>query len=145
MAHVASDRSPFNGVNDSNKHDQCTFLASSPPSSYAPWYKVPRESIVSVEHPFIICNIEKGVASLGGSGRLQEVGLPSSLLESISDSLSVDSRYRRCHCEIIHSARRPNVQTTAVYQCQHQQCFIKDHCAEEDGLEAAERIAGSFS
>ena len=42
-------------------------------SSYAPWYDVPRKSIVSIEHPFIIQNVDKGVASLGGAHHLVEV------------------------------------------------------------------------
>lgn len=42
-------------------------------SSHAPWYNVPKRSIVSVEHPFIIRNIEKGLKTLGNSGRLERV------------------------------------------------------------------------
>lgn len=44
-------------------------------SSYAPWYNVPHKLIVSIEHPYIIKNVDKGISSLGGSGRLQEVCL----------------------------------------------------------------------
>lgn len=43
-------------------------------SSPAPWYDVPRTSVVSVEHPFIIKNIDKGIVSLGGPDELKDVG-----------------------------------------------------------------------
>ena len=52
-------------------------------SSCAPWYHIPRKSIVSVEHPFIIQNIDKGVESLGGVAKLQAV---SCSLVSTSDA-----------------------------------------------------------
>ena len=42
-------------------------------SSYAPWYTVPKQPIVSVEHPFIIQNIDKGLETLGSPRKLQEV------------------------------------------------------------------------
>lgn len=42
-------------------------------SSYAPWYNVPRQSIVSVEHPFIIKDVDKGLATLGNESKLEEV------------------------------------------------------------------------
>ena len=42
-------------------------------SSYAPWYTIPRQPIVSVEHPFIINDVDKGLATLGSPRKLQEV------------------------------------------------------------------------
>ena len=42
-------------------------------SSYAPWYNVPKQPIVSVEHPFIIKDVDKGLATLGDSSKLEEV------------------------------------------------------------------------
>ena len=42
-------------------------------SSYAPWYDLPRQSIVSVEHPFIIKDVDKGLATLGSHSKLEEV------------------------------------------------------------------------
>lgn len=42
-------------------------------SSHAPWYNVPRQSIVSVEHPFIIKDVDKGLATLGNESKLEEV------------------------------------------------------------------------
>ncbi len=90
MTRAASNGSPINGMNELHKHDQRFSLSPFPPSSYAQWHKVPRKSIVSVEHPFIVSNPDKGVASLGGPGKLQEVVLPLYLLGDISDSLSVD-------------------------------------------------------
>ena len=42
-------------------------------SSHAPWYNVPKQPIVSVEHPFIIKDVDKGLATLGGSSKLEEV------------------------------------------------------------------------
>ncbi len=86
LAHATNYENLNIGVNDLNTHDQCSFLSSSsssPSTSYAPWYKVSHKSIVSVEHLFIIKNTENGVASLGGPGRLQEVGLPLRLREQL--------------------------------------------------------------
>lgn len=41
--------------------------------SHAPWYTVPRQPIASVEHPFIIKDVDKGLATLGSPRQLQEV------------------------------------------------------------------------
>jgi len=61
---------------------------SSLSSSYAPWYDVPRRSIVSVEHPFIIGNVEKGVKSLGGAVKMQEVGPEVRRMENLKRALT---------------------------------------------------------
>ena len=42
----------------------------------APLYDVPVGTIVSVEHPFIIENVFKGIETLGGSSKIQEVCFP---------------------------------------------------------------------
>ena len=42
-------------------------------NSHAPWYRVPKQPIVSVEHPFIIKDVDKGLATLGSRRKLQEV------------------------------------------------------------------------
>ena len=39
----------------------------------APWYPVPPRAIVSVEHPFIVKDIPKAVASLGGNDVIEKV------------------------------------------------------------------------
>lgn len=49
-----------------------------PYSQAAPWIKVPRVPVVSVEHPFIIKNIDKGIETLGGNKSISKAG-PSSL------------------------------------------------------------------
>ena len=41
----------------------------------APWYSVPDKTIVGVEHPYIIRNVDKAIASLGGESKLSKVGL----------------------------------------------------------------------
>ena len=41
---------------------------------HAPWFTVPKQPIVNVEHPFIINNVDKGLATLGSPRKLQEVG-----------------------------------------------------------------------
>ena len=40
---------------------------------YAPWYSVSRQPIVVVEHPFIIKDVDKGLATLGSPSKLGEV------------------------------------------------------------------------
>ena len=42
-------------------------------SSYAPWYNIPKQPIVSIEHPFIIKDVDKGLATLGSPSKLEEV------------------------------------------------------------------------
>ncbi len=44
-------------------------------SQAAPWSSVPGLAIVSVEHPFIIKNIDKGIETLGGNGSMLKVSL----------------------------------------------------------------------
>ena len=46
-------------------------VSSAPRTS---WHEFPGKSLVSVEHPFIIKNIEKGITSLGGLKKIEEVG-----------------------------------------------------------------------
>lgn len=54
-------------------------------SSHAPWYNIPRQSIVSVEHPFIIKDVDKGLATLGNESKLEEVSSNSSQQIPIAD------------------------------------------------------------
>jgi len=42
---------------------------------FAPWLAVPSDRIVRIEHPGIVRNIEKGIASLGGKKELAAVRL----------------------------------------------------------------------
>lgn len=53
--------------------DKTTVSKDHKRSSYAPWYTIPRQPIVSVEHPFIIKDVDKGLATLGSLRKLQEV------------------------------------------------------------------------
>ncbi|CAD6587677.1 MAG: tau 95 subunit of transcription factor TFIIIC [Alectoria sarmentosa] len=53
--------------------DKRTRSSSHERSSNAPWYRVPKQSIVSVEHPFIIKDIDKGLATLGNPGKVEEL------------------------------------------------------------------------
>ena len=47
----------------------------------APVFRVEARDIVSIEHPFIIENVEKGAATLGGPSKMKAVRL-SSLVSS---------------------------------------------------------------
>ena len=42
-------------------------------TGYAPWYTVPNRHFVSIENPFIIKNVDKGIETMGGVNKLQEV------------------------------------------------------------------------
>lgn len=53
--------------------DKRTGSSSHKISSYAPWYNVPKQPIVSVEHPFIVKDVDKGLATLGSPSKLEEV------------------------------------------------------------------------
>ena len=44
-------------------------------NAHAPWIHVVSQSIVSVEHPYIVRNIDKGIDSLGGQIKLDNVRL----------------------------------------------------------------------
>lgn len=43
-------------------------------SQHASWLPIPSRAISVVEHPAIIKNVEKGIASLGGPVKLSKVG-----------------------------------------------------------------------
>ncbi len=47
--------------------DTCSQMSS------APWHHIPQENYIGVEHPGVIRNIDKAIASLGGEQRLGEV------------------------------------------------------------------------
>lgn len=79
---VSGTEIPEAEMNERGKGDHVSFaqtkhsLLKAPSvssTSYAPWYSVPRFEVVSIEHPFIIKHTEKGITSLGGPERLQEV------------------------------------------------------------------------
>lgn len=38
-----------------------------------PWISVKSQPIVSVEHPYVVRNIDRGIKSLGGQPKLDEV------------------------------------------------------------------------
>ncbi len=42
-------------------------------AGYARWYTVPNKHFVSIENPFIIKNVDKGIETMGGVQKLQEV------------------------------------------------------------------------
>jgi len=50
----------------------------------APWHHIPQEKYIGVEHPGVIRNIDKAIASLGGEQRLAEV---ITMKPSITDSM----------------------------------------------------------
>ena len=50
----------------------------------APWYFVSNTEAVSIEHPYIIKNVEKGIESLGGSPGLNKVCRISVVKETVS-------------------------------------------------------------
>ncbi|KAF6218984.1 hypothetical protein HO133_005528 [Letharia lupina] len=53
--------------------DKSTVSSCHKKPSYAPWYTVPNQPIVSVEHPFIIKDVDKGLATLGSPSKLEEL------------------------------------------------------------------------
>lgn len=42
-------------------------------TEYARWYTVPDKHVVSIENPFIIKDIDKGIETMGGVNKLHEV------------------------------------------------------------------------
>lgn len=40
---------------------------------YAPWHIISNKHFVSIENPFIIKNVDKGIETMGGVNKLQEV------------------------------------------------------------------------
>lgn len=51
-----------------------TTTMSDEQSRQASWLPIPSRAISVVEHPAIIKNVEKGIASLGGPVKLSKVG-----------------------------------------------------------------------
>jgi general transcription factor 3C polypeptide 5 (transcription factor C subunit 1) len=47
---------------------------------HAPWLPIPSRAVSAVEHPAIIKNIDKGIASLGGPVKLSKVSRLSQYL-----------------------------------------------------------------
>lgn len=43
----------------------------------APWYVVPPQDVVSVEHPCVVRNIDKAIDTLQGHAAISEVGRPN--------------------------------------------------------------------
>ena len=48
-------------------------IAGQSSSQYAPFYDLPQFSVVCVEHPFIIKNVDNACEMLGGLSRIQSV------------------------------------------------------------------------
>ena len=53
--------------------EESTVSSSHKKSFHAPWHDVPKQLIVSVEHPFIIKDVDKGLATLGSPSKLEAV------------------------------------------------------------------------
>ncbi len=58
---------------DKQNREEPDPISDERPSQYAPWFHVPELSVVSVEHPFIIENMESALAMLGGVSRIRSV------------------------------------------------------------------------
>ena len=56
------------------------------PSTSAPWHSVPNRPIISLEHPYLIRDMEKGLKSIGGLNRIQEVTESNVSAKSSDDS-----------------------------------------------------------
>ncbi|KAK2763152.1 tau 95 subunit of transcription factor TFIIIC [Arachnomyces sp. PD_36] len=54
----------------------------------APWYSIPSRQIVSVEHPCIVKNIDKGIETLQGDSGISQACAPASLSLRPEDALS---------------------------------------------------------
>ena len=52
-------------------------------TQHAPWLPVPSRAISVVEHPAVIKNVDKGIASLGGPVKLSKVSRKRFLLSVI--------------------------------------------------------------
>ena len=57
------------------------------PADVAPWYQVARRNVVTVEHPCIVKNVDKGIAMLGGSQ-----GLLAALEDDPNQSVAIRFR-----------------------------------------------------
>ncbi len=91
-----------------------------PSASYAPWYKVPGTPFVSVEHPYIIKNVEKGLELLGGPNKLREVRRLLNFESCSPNCCLVGSRERSHHCKFVSATRRSDVETDPIYECCHE-------------------------
>lgn len=60
-------------LSNSHGHDPNTDQSS---SKYAPWYHVPKLSLVCIDHPFIVENIDNAFDTLGGLPKIRSVYCP---------------------------------------------------------------------
>jgi len=51
----------------------------------APFYSVPEERIVSIEHPCIVKNFDNGFKSLGGEAQIKQVWTPAGKPDRIGE------------------------------------------------------------
>ena len=97
---------------------------------YAPWYIVPNKHFVSIENPFIIKNVDNGIETMGGVKKLQEVVKiwPRHLCIGLM-GCAVGPGQQRSSRKSILKARRSDVQTFEVCQCQDQRHSTKSDSA----------------
>ncbi|KAL9103084.1 MAG: hypothetical protein Q9163_001851 [Psora crenata] len=92
-------------INQSSANNRFISLLS---SSRAPWYDVPDTELISVEHPYIIKDIDKGIASLGGPAGLDE------LVRGDDGNTPVASLYQRPGNRLTKALYSHNVQTNNI-------------------------------
>ena len=125
-----SEPNPRNGLVPSN------FAADE-----APWIPVPSQSIVSVEHPYIIRNIEKGLQSLGDQPKRDKVDYfpPLPLSCGIDKSVARRKPPRRSS-KSIHETGKPHDKTNAFSQRQNQQHPPQNHRPQANGSKTKTRL-----
>ncbi len=52
----------------------------------APWYQIPPQQVVSVEHPYVVKDVDRGLKTLGGDQEIAKVSF------DLEEKTSTDSR-----------------------------------------------------
>ena len=84
-------------------------------SVQAPTFEIPPQSLINIEHPFIIQNISRAVDSLGGLSAIQAVRDSVDCLSKVCETENLTSaspgRHPRKLCQIIPPSWRSNDST----------------------------------
>ena len=85
----------------------------------APWFAVPQTLLVGIEHPCMISNMDKAVATLGGEKMLQKVILILSFLSTFLSEFCLACWERKIfyRSKTPPPSRRPHVQKHCFVQC----------------------------
>jgi hypothetical protein len=105
----------------------------------APVYQFPDTKVVALEHPCIIRNLDRGIESLGGNNRIQEV---NSSRHTIESNIAVPASFGDDPQEDLRiaEARGSVCNKDCGAESQDEQLFVEDYCAKTNRSEEETRL-----